>query len=240
MEKLTVLVIEDDAFLRETLTSLLEKAGYSVVAAGSGEQGLGLLCENIALVVLDVLLPGMSGFDTCRKIREKSFVPVLYLTALTAESKRVEGLEAGGDDYLGKPFSYEELKARVRALIRRHDEYDRKTEFASSIIEDSSGNWIERGPLRLHRDLNMAFLRGKKIHLTGTEARILRYMMYHPNEVCCTADIHDYVWNEPGGTMQSTAITVHVRHLRGKIEEDPCKPVLLLTVWGEGYRLAVN
>lgn len=234
MEKKKILVVEDDAFLRETLARLLQKAGYEVNEAESGEEAVGLMEEGTALVVLDVLLPGMSGFETCRKIREKSYVPILYLSALTAEQKRVEGLEAGGDDYLGKPFSYEELKARVRALIRRHSDYDRG---AGISRQEEEGKWLEYGPFKIQRDYNIVYLRGEKTHLTGTEYRILRYLMQHPGEVCNTADIHNAVWGEPGGMMQSTSITVHIRNLRNKIEEDPAQPKLLLTVWGQGYRL---
>ncbi len=232
MEHCNILIIEDDAAIREGVRILLEGDGCQVDEAENGAIGLQKLSSTLSLVILDVMLPGMSGIKTCEEIRRVSNVPVLFLTAKGQESDKLIGLMAGGDDYLVKPFSYAELLARVKALIRRHTVYDKSTQGQP---QDGPG-WLESADLRVNTMQNQVTLHGLELNLTDIEYRLLLLMMQYPHKIFSVKNLYESVWDEPFLYTSSNTVMVHIRRLRKKIEEDPQNPKRIETVWGKGYR----
>ena len=230
MEK--ILIVEDDADIREGVRILLEGEGYSVSEAENGRKGLELLKEETDLVILDVMMPGMSGLKTCEEIRKVSYVPVLFLTARSQESDKLIGLMAGGDDYLAKPFSYSELLGRVKALIRRWKIYRGKEEPE----QEQTQNYIELAGIRLNEEFNEVTVKGENVEFSDIEYNILRLLMKYPGKIFSAQNLYESVWNEPYFYNCNSTVMVHIRRLRVKIEEDPKNPKLILTVWGKGYR----
>ena len=230
MEK--ILIVEDDADIREGVRILLEGEGYSVSEAEHGRKGLELLKEEPDLVILDVMMPGMSGLKTCEEIRKISYVPVLFLTAKSQESDKLIGLMAGGDDYLAKPFSYSELLGRVKALIRRWKIYRGKEEPE----QEQAQRYIELAGIRLNEEFNEVSVKGTNAELSDIEYNILRLLMKYPGKIFSAQNLYESVWNEPYFYNCNSTVMVHIRRLRVKIEEDSKNPKLILTVWGKGYR----
>lgn len=230
MEK--ILIVEDDADIREGVRILLEGEGYSVSEAENGRKGLELLKEEPDLVILDVMMPGMSGLKTCEEIRKISYVPVLFLTAKSQESDKLIGLMAGGDDYLAKPFSYSELLGRVKALIRRWKIYRGKEEPE----QEQAQRYIELAGIRLNEEFNEVSVKGTNTELSDIEYNIFRLLMKYPGKIFSAQNLYESVWNEPYFYNCNSTVMVHIRRLRVKIEEDPKNPKLILTVWGKGYR----
>ena len=226
-----ILLIEDDPAIREGVGILLAAEGFQVTEAEDGFRGLEKLTEDIHLVILDVMMPGISGIKTCEEIRKVSNVPVLFLTAKNQESDKLIGFNAGGDDYLVKPFSYVELLARVKALLRRYRQYDNQ-----EISDEKENDWLELGGIRIHRKWNEAKKDGEELNLTETEYRLLLLMMENPKKVFSIQNLYESVWKEPFSYTSGNTVMVHIRRLRTKIESDPRKPKLILTVWGKGYR----
>ena len=215
MDMRTILLIEDDADIREGVRVLLTSEGYSVMEADCGKKGLQLLNETIDLVILDIMMPGMSGIITCEEIRKVSNVPVLFLTAKAQESDKLLGLLVGGDDYLPKPFSYAELLGRVKALLRRYHIYQGK--FVPS--NQSDGEWMEHKGIRILTTSNVVQVDGRDIELSEIEYQILRLLIQYPNKIFTTQNIYESVWNEPFYYSSNNTIMVHIRKLRLKIEE---------------------
>ena len=230
MEK--ILIVEDDADIREGVRILLEGEGYSIMEAENGRKGLELLSEEPDLVILDVMMPGMSGLKTCEEIRKVSYVPVLFLTARSQESDKLIGLMAGGDDYLPKPFSYSELLGRVKALIRRWKIYRGKEEPAEAMEE----KYLERSGIRISEEFNEVSVEGKTVELSDIEYNILLLMMKYPGKIFSAQNLYESIWNEPYFYNCNATVMVHIRKLRVKIEKDPKNPQLIVTVWGKGYR----
>ena len=230
MEK--ILIVEDDADIREGVRILLEGEGYSVSEAENGRKGLELLEEEPDLVILDVMMPGMSGLKTCEEIRKISYVPVLFLTAKSQESDKLIGLMAGGDDYLVKPFSYSELLGRVKALIRRWKIYRGKEETE----QEQMPEYIELAGIRINEGFNEVLVNGENVEFSEIEYNILLLMMKYPGKIFSAQNLYESVWNEPYFYNCNSTVMVHIRRLRVKIEEDPKNPKLILTVWGKGYR----
>jgi two-component system response regulator MprA len=214
-----VLVVEDDGRLAATLDRVLEAEGYEVELAADGPQALRSARERrFDLVVLDVMLPGLDGIAVCRRLRATGQVPILLLTALGGTEERVKGLDAGADDYLVKPFAYQELLARVRALLRRVAPNDH-LRFADLLLEPSSHSaW--RGP--------------REIALTVTEFELLEHFLRHPRQVLGREQLLDAVWK--GEPESHNVVAVYVGYLRQKLEEGG-EPRLLHTVRGAGYAL---
>ncbi len=236
MEQGSILIIEDDADIREGVRILLEGDGFLVDEAENGFAGMERLSEKTELVILDIMMPGISGIKTCEEIRKKSKVPVLFLTAKGQESDKLLGLTVGGDDYLVKPFSYAELIARVRALLRRRNVYDK----ADREKEEDLPEWIERGGIRIHTKYNQVMLRGTEAGLTEMEYRLLLLMMKNPRKIFSVKNLYESVWGEPFLYESSgNTVMVHVRRLRKKIEEDPQAPKAVINVWGKGYRFGM-
>ena len=239
----TILLIEDDADIREGVRVLLTSEGYSVLEADCGKQGLSLLNSNIDLVILDIMMPGISGIITCEEIRKVSNVPVLFLTAKAQESDKLLGLIVGGDDYLAKPFSYAELLGRVKALLRRDSIFPGKSrryhiyqgKFMPSNLSD--GDWLEHKGIRILTTSNAVQVDGQDIELSEIEYQILLLLIQYPNKIFTTQNIYESVWNEPFYYSSNNTIMVHIRKLRLKIEEDPQQPKRICTVWGKGYRI---
>ena len=230
MEK-NILIIEDDKDIREGVKILLEGEGYSVKEASNGADGLKKLTPNTNLVILDIMMPGISGLKTCKEIRKISYVPILFLTAKSKESDKLIGFMAGADDYLIKPFSYTELFARVRALLRRHQVYDRE------ILQIQKEEWIEIHQIRINSSKNIVFQQGNEIQLTEIEYKILLLLIQYPTKIFSLQNLYESIWEEPFISTSANTIMVHIRNLRTKIEENPQKPKIIQTVWGKGYRL---
>ncbi len=233
-DQIEILLVEDDEDIREGIRILLESEGYVIREAGDGLSGLKLLKPTTDLVVLDIMMPGMNGLRVCEEIRKKSNVPVLFLTAKAQESDKLIGLMAGGDDYLTKPFSYSELLARVKALVRRYNIYRGR-----SIEEEKNGSeedYIVSGNLSVHKKYNEVKVDGVELALTEKEYGILKMMMEHPGRVFSAQNLYEAVWEEKFLYNCNSTVMVHIRNLRIKIEEDPQNPKKICTVWGKGYR----
>ena len=230
-DKTNILIIEDDSDIREGVRILLESEGYQVTEVSSGEDGLKELSEETDLVILDIMMSGMSGLRTCEEIRKVSYVPVLFLTAKSQESDKLIGLMAGGDDYLSKPFSYAELLARVKALVRRYNVY--RGRYNVKIKED---NWIESNGIKVNTNYNEVYVRGKKVVLPNLEYKILLTLISYPNKIFSAQNLYESIWQEPYFYTANNTVMVHIRAIRMKIEEDPQNPIHIKTVWGKGYR----
>ena len=230
METAKILLIEDDQDIREGVRILLESENYAVTEADSGVAGLRLLTDDTDLVILDVMMPGMSGLKTCEEIRKTSYVPILFLTAKAQESDKLIGLMAGGDDYLAKPFSYAELLGRVKALLRRYQIY-RGKEGAGR-----TDRYLEAAGLRVNLDFNQVFADGEEKELSTIEYKLLLLMMQHPRRIFSAQQLYESIWEEPYFYTCSNTVMVHISKLRAKIEQDPQRPRRIATVWGKGYR----
>ncbi|CAN5240156.1 response regulator transcription factor [soil metagenome] len=220
-----VLVVDDDHTVREVVVSYLRAGGHQVAEADDGESALREMRERPAdLVVLDLMLPGIDGLEVCRRLRELSDVPVIMLTALGTETDRVLGLEQGADDYVTKPFSPRELVLRVDSVLRR----------AGESGAAPSSQRLEDGDLVVDGGPRTATLGDRRLSLTAREFDLLHFLVARPGAVHTREDLLAQVWGWSFGD-QST-VTVHVRRLREKVEQDPTHPGRLMTVWGIGYR----
>jgi len=219
-----VLLVEDDASIREIASLGLKDAGFRVTAAVDGREGLTrALHDPFDIVVLDVMLPSLDGFQVCREIRKQSRVPIVMLTARTDTIDVVVGLESGADDYVTKPFEMPELVARVRAVLRR----------AQAVPEEAA---LSIGPLEVDPTGFTARKDGKDLSLTATEFRLLLEMARRPGQVFTRELLLQRVWNYDY-LGDSRLVDVAVQRLRAKLEEDPAHPTLIKTVRGVGYRL---
>jgi DNA-binding response OmpR family regulator len=227
----SVLLVDDEKMITDPLVRALTQAGYQVMVANNGRDGLALAREKQPdVVVLDIMMPQMDGWDVCRALRQDSTVPILMLTALGDEVDRILGLELGADDYLTKPFSTRELIARLKALLRRV-ELDRRQQTASDQI--SAAN------IRLELNTHRAFKDEQELMLRQKEFDLLTLLLSRPGEVITRAEFFDQVWgtNWLGDTR---TLDVHIRWLREKIEVDPGRPRLIQTVRGLGYRFTAE
>jgi DNA-binding response OmpR family regulator len=222
-----ILLVDDEQPVQKLLTYPLEKEGYEVVQAFDGQQALQAFDEQqFDLVVLDIMLPRMDGLEVCQRLRAKSRVPIIMLTAKAEEIDKVIGLEIGADDYITKPFSMREFRSRVRAALRRAEMVP-----ASDVDEEP----LDRGDLRLDFAKRRTELRGEPVELTYVEFEILAVLARSPGRVFSRELLLERVWGDSSYRDPRT-IDVHIRHLREKIEPDPKNPEYLLTVRGVGYR----
>lgn len=228
----TIMVVEDEPDIREGIRILLNGEGYNIIEACSGEEALEQMNETVDLIILDIMLPGISGLKVCEEIRKVSVVPILFLTARSQESDKTIGLFAGGDDYLAKPFSFAELSARVKALLRRYYVYQGKSQSVLKVNDQI----LTSGRFSLALDRNEVWKDGKEVDLTGTEYGILRLLMRSPMRIFSAQNIYENVWDEPYSYSANSTIMVHIRKLRTKIEDDPQNPVYIKNIWGKGYR----
>jgi len=219
-----ILVVDDEPTITDVVARYLERAGYATTVAATGPEALRLASETSpGLVVLDVMLPGMDGLEVMRRLRERERVSVILLTAKGEHTDRIIGLRLGADDYVVKPFSPAELVARVDAVLRRVD--------TSPELEEP----ISFGQLELDPVARRVTVRGAEAQLTVREYDLLHHFMRHPGQVFSRDQLMDLVWQYSFYTDTST-VTVHLRRLRAKIEEEPSSPRWLQTVWGVGYR----
>jgi DNA-binding response OmpR family regulator len=234
-----ILIVEDDPRIAELERDYLEAAGFSVEIAGDGAVGVKrALSGEFAAVVLDLMLPGLDGFNVCRRIREELQIPVLMVTARQEDIDKIRGLGLGADDFVTKPFSPSELVARVKAHLGR---YRRLTESGGEGPGPAAPKKAEisfRG-LRLDLRSRRAYLNGRELFLTVKEADLLQIFLENPDWVMTKDDLYRRVWGEDQYGDLST-VTVHIRKLREKIEADPGNPCYIKTVWGLGYRLAAE
>lgn len=226
-----ILVVEDEPDMQAGIKDNLEFEGYEVDTASDGKEGLQkILSDGFDLVLLDVMLPHISGFDVCKKVRhENNDTPIIFLTAKGEEIDKVIGLESGGDDYLTKPFSLRELLARVKAVLRRTEKQSANT----------SSQAIEIGRLRVDFTTYTASIEGEPVKMTSKEFEILQYLLKHKNATISRDSLLDNVW---GYDFQPTARTIDnfILKLRHKIEENPNEPQIIITVHGMGYRLVYS
>ncbi|WP_138275719.1 response regulator transcription factor [Rhodoluna limnophila] len=226
----TVLVVEDEQSLRDPLVYLLTKEGFDIVEAADGNEALEKFASNnIDLILLDLMLPGVNGNEVCRVIRQSSQVPIIMLTAKDTEIDKVVGLEIGADDYVTKPYSTRELLARMKAVLRRNSD-------AVEVVK--AAGLLEAGPVRMDVDRHQVFVNGEKIAMPLKEFELLELLLENVNRVLTRGQIIDRVWgsNYFGDTK---TLDVHVKRLRSKIEDDPARPAHILTVRGLGYKFEV-
>ncbi|HHX07937.1 MAG TPA: response regulator transcription factor [Chloroflexi bacterium] len=229
-----ILVVDDEISLQETLTYKLQKEGYQVEVAGDGLTALELARSiNPDLIILDVMLPGMDGFEVCRTLRQETNIPVLMLTARDDEIDRVVGLEVGADDYLPKPFSMRELIARVKALLRRVRLM--REEMGTAIQEENLPKIMPFGNLEIDLTRREVRLNGKVLPCKPKEFDLLTFMGQHKGRVLTREFILERVWGW-GFVGDSRTVDVHIHWLREKIEPIPEKPQRIITVRGAGYR----
>jgi DNA-binding response OmpR family regulator len=225
-----ILVIEDDPAVAQGLQQALRRDGFTVAWKSTAKDGLSYLQNHPAdLVLLDVRLPDGSGFDVCRKMRQKKMrMPVIILTVQNEEIDKVVGLEAGADDYMTKPFGIRELTSRVRAQLRR----------AYGELSAADADILYIHDLTVDRSLGQVTRGDQVLNLTPIEFRLLVYLARHQGLALSRAQIIENVWGYEGQLGDDKTVNVHIRHLRKKIETDPSKPAMLLTVPGIGYRLS--
>lgn len=226
----TILIVEDDQDIREVVTILLGREGFKTLQAATGEEALEEIARNPDLIILDVMLPDLDGYEVCRRIRKVSLAPVLFLTAKGSVHEKTAGFEAGGDDYLVKPFFQEELMARIRALLRRYEKYRGKEEI------QPGEQYLEAGRFRVGREFNEVFKDGKAVTMTDIEYKIFKLLVQYQNKIFSIQNIYESVWEKPYFYDANNTVMVHIRRLRMAIEDDPRHPSYIRTEWGGGYR----
>ena len=230
----TILIVEDEQNIVDILSFNLSREGYDTLEAYDGPTGLQLALEsNPDLILLDLMLPGMNGFDVCRKVREAgSSTPIIMLTAREEETDKVLGLELGADDYITKPFSMRELLARVKANIRRVS----MAPAPAAPAELPAKDLVRLGRVTIDREKATIFKDGRPLDLTQREYDLICFLASQPGKVFSREALMEHVWNYEGYVGDVRAVDVAVRRLREKIEDDPKRPVHLVTVRGVGYK----
>ena len=225
-----IMIADDDPDILEVVRILLESEGFRIVEAVDGDDAVSKIDPAIDLYILDVMMPGKSGYQVCRAIRAASTAPILFLTAKSQDGDKSMGFSSGGDDYLPKPFSYTELTARVKALLRRYYVYRGKES------EESKEKIVIRD-LVIDRQTCEVRLAGAEVQLTDIEYRMLLLMAENRRKVFSAQNLYESIWNEPYFYSCNNTIMVHIRNLRRKIEPDPDNPQYIKTVGGKGYRI---
>ena len=223
-----ILVVDDEPDIRNVLRLLLTARGYIVEEAANGREALEQVQKGVAfdLIILDIMMPEMNGVDACAALREISSAPVLFLTAKDQDVDKQEAFHSGGDDYLVKPFSNQELFLRVEALVRRYRIYKGKGE-APTLISSLEVN-RERGTVSKH---------GKPIDVTKTEFELLMFLIENRGVPVSTRSLYENVWKEKYLPSSANTVMVHILKLRKKLEDDPSNPKLIRTIWGKGYQI---
>ncbi len=224
-----IIIIDDDDTLSELVRVNLQPRGYEVISSSSGLEALPMINQHHPdLIILDVMMPGMDGFEVCQNLRRITDVPILFLTAKGREQDLVHGFEVGGDDYVRKPFSIRELEARVSALLKRS---------ARSKNNGNAGQSFNDGVIRIDLDTHHVYRNSKMVHLTPTEYRLLSCLVRNIGAVVTHEDLLREAWGE--NYIDATAsLSLYIRYLREKIEDDPGNPVYIMTKWGVGYWFA--
>ncbi len=223
-----ILVVDDEADIRRIIRILLESRGYRVLEAPNGRLAVETIRKepDVDLILLDIMMPELSGIEASREIRSISSAPILFLTARTQEQDKLEAYSSGGDDYLAKPFSHGELLMKVDSLLRRYRVYKGKVtgkQLKSDVVLDEENRRILRG--------------GEALELTETEYSILQFLADHRGSVVSVAQIYEGVWHEKYMPASNNTVMVHIVNLRKKLEDDPANPRLIRTIWGKGYQI---
>lgn len=227
-QNVCILVVDDEQDIRRIIRILLESSGYQVAEAPNGLAAVEYIRQqpNVDLVLMDIMMPGLNGIEASRAIRERCSAPILFLTAKTQERDKLEAYQAGGDDYLAKPFSHAELMMKVESLLRRYRVYKGKTSgqlLRADVMLDEPGRRVLRG--------------GRPVELTETEYEILCFLAARRGSVVSVEQIYEGVWHEKYMPSSTNTVMVHIVNLRKKLEEDPANPRLIRTVWGKGYQI---
>ena len=229
MDKKKILVVEDEKTIADILVFNLGREGYDTMAAYDGAEGLHkALTESPDLILLDVMLPEMDGFEVCRRVRAQSDIPIIMLTAREEEADKVMGLELGADDYITKPFNILELKARIRALLRRANAAPQQKQPETLLLT--------AGGITLDPEQRVAVKNGEIVELTAKEYDLIELLVKNPRRVYSRENLMDLVWGYTYAGDYRT-VDVHIRRLREKLEENPAAPQHILTKWGVGYYL---
>lgn len=227
-QNVCILVVDDEQDIRRIIRILLESSGYQVAEAPNGLAAVEYIRQqpNVDLVLMDIMMPGLNGIEASRAIRERCSAPILFLTAKTQERDKLEAYQAGGDDYLAKPFSHAELMMKVESLLRRYRVYKGKTSgqlLRADVMLDEPGRRVLRG--------------GRPVELTETEFEILCFLVARRGSVVSVEQIYEGAWHEKYMPSSTNTVMVHIVNLRKKLEEDPANPRLIRTVWGKGYQI---
>lgn len=231
MEKNKILIVDDNEDIREVISVLLSAEGYETCEAENGRLAIDMLREegDYKLVLLDIMMPEVSGIEACKEMRTFSDVPILFLTAKSQNSDKVEAYTEGGDDYLVKPFSQTELVMKVKSLLRRYMEYNKSVGSTEVVMLDNNTS------LNMHKRI---LKRGEEvISITDKEFEILRFFIENRGSVVDVKSLYEGVWGEQYLPSAANTIMVHILNLRKKIEEDTNNPKYIKTVWGKGYKL---
>ena len=233
MEQINILVIDDEKEIADLVEIYLVSDGYKVWKAASAQEGFDILAkEEIHLILLDIMMPGMDGLEMCRRIRETNNIPIIMLSARSADLDKILGLGTGADDYVTKPFNPLELTARVKAALRRYTQLNPH----SSVKKEEDRNEISIRGLVINKDNHRVTIMGEEIRLTPIEFEILYLLASNPGKVFSTDEIFERVWNEKVYEANNT-VMVHIRRLRGKMKEDSRETKIITTVWGVGYKI---
>ncbi len=225
-----ILLIEDDIAISEMVENYLKKEGFNIITAFNGEEGLSkFLNDSFDLIILDIMMPKLDGMEVMRIIREKSLIPILIMSAKDSDVDKALGLGLGADDYIAKPFSMVELSARIKAAIRRANQYSKNTKKEES-------NIVNFNELNINLDNYLVTKNAVNIQLTSKEFDILKLFILNPKRVFTKAQIYSFVWNDDY-LGDENVINVHMRRLREKIEDNPSEPKYIKTLWGIGYKL---
>ena len=227
MERAKILVVDDESRMRKLVKDFLTREGYIVLEAGDGMEAMDLFYEDkdIALIILDVMMPKMDGWQVCREVRETSKVPIIMLTAKGDDMDKILGLEYGADDYITKPFNILEVKARIKAIFRRNNR---------NVPEQENQKVIETKGLKIDVDSRRVYIDDKEVNLTAKEFELVYLLVSNPNKVYSREQLLKTIWG-PSYPGDARTVDVHVRRLREKIEATPADPKYIHTKWGVGY-----
>lgn len=232
MAETRILVVDDEKEIADLIEIYLVSDGYKVLKADNAEEGLEILGkEDVHLVLLDIMMPGMNGLEMCKKIRETNNIPIIMLSAKSTDLDKILGLGTGADDYVTKPFNPLELTARVKSQLRRYTQLN-----PNSSVHESGKNEISIRELTINKDNHKVTVDGEEIKLTPIEFDILYLLASNPGRVFSTDEIFENVWNEKVYEANNT-VMVHIRRLRGKMKEDTRQNKIITTVWGVGYKI---
>ena len=227
-EQYHILVADDDPDLLDILNIQLSGEGYLVTNARNGEEALELIDNSVDLIILDIMMPELNGFNACFEMRKVTNAPILFLSAMSGDSDKATAFLAGGDDYLCKPYSAAELTSRVKSMLRRYHVYKGIDHLQADTVNKG-------GPSLVMATDNKAFLDGKAIKLTYIEYEILKLLLDHRGTILSSGEIYERVWAEPFDQNAGNTVMVHMLRLRRKLEKDAKHPQLIKTAWGKGY-----
>lgn len=233
MAETNILVVDDEKEIADLVEIYLVSDGYKVFKANNAEDGLKIIeTEDIQLAILDIMMPGMNGLEMCKIIRENHNFPIILLSAKSADIDKILGLGTGADDYVTKPFNTLELTARVKSQLRRYTQLNPN----SSVVSDYDPNEIKLKGMVINKDNHKVIIEGKEVKLTPIEFEILYLLASNAGRVFSTDEIFEKVWNEKVYEANNT-VMVHIRRLRGKMNEDERENKIITTVWGVGYKI---